>query len=272
MTGAAACGHHGGYAPSEPQRAAPVFGRPTAGRTNPAHGGKRGMAGTGREPLRLRSMIDMVRDICVRAGYGEPIRAEALRMAGKAQSNGLARNKRREATALACIYLAHRTQGMQVPLNRFLTRHTGSATNSGYPGKKIPRKTLLVCDRIRMLKPFLVGAKTPCGPGGAGTADVAAKILWELEGRYGRRAILSATRTLGRAKGILAGRTPQAMAAAALCLHLRAENGRSGTRRQGVTAMQKGVASACGTSGVTAGNTVNVLRRAGLRPDAACME
>ena len=255
---------------SDNERTAPVYGAHTLGHTSPAHEKRHHMTPTRRETgaQHLHLSTDMLRDICERSGYGAPILAEATRIM-RQQAAVLIKGRSREAMSLACIYIAHHAQKVPIPLRAFLMRHTGAVAGSGHSGGKMPDKTRKVLISIRLIKTRQTETGGFGAMRGVSMADIAAKILWDLDGRYDGRTIRSAIRSLGRTGAVLAGHIPEALAAATLYMHLRDGRLASGMdmRRVDSAAHQQAVASACGTTDITLRKMVGKLRDAGFRPD-----
>ena len=258
---------------SEKERTAPVHNTRALGNTSPESDRKHHMMPTDKErnTRTIQITIDMLRNICIQSGYGGPIQAEAFRMMRQTHVSGFIRGRCRETMSLACIYLAHHSQGVPIPLRRFLLRHTGFVVSSGRRGFKTPTKTRRVRADIRMLKAHLIETGAFQGLHGVSIADIATKILWGLEDKYGRRVVLSAIRSLGRTGTILVGHMPQAIAAATLYVHLREESITGGMDRRFVNALplQRVAASDCHTTEVTLRKTVGKLNEAGFVPGPA---
>ena len=256
--------------PSDYARTAPVLGNHTLGHTSPEYDRIHHMLPPGADSRtrNINAAMRPLRDICARHGYGNAIHAESVHMLRWAYATDLMGNRNREAMSLACIYIAHHAHDTPVPLRAFLMRHTGSGLSSGCRGIKTPIMTRKVCACIRRLKAHMVdrGAYRPLHH--AGVTATATKILWELEGTYGRRTILSAMRSLGRTSVILDGRRPQTLAAATLCAHLEEERARGTDKGRVRPPYTRGsVAAACGAAGGVMCPVMRALGQAGFRPD-----
>ena len=258
----------GTISPSDYARTAPVLGNHTLGHTSLEYDRIHHMLPPGAESRanRLNASMRPLRDICKRSGYGEPITAEAARLLRWAYARDLVRRGHRKEMLLACLYVAHHSLEAPVPLRTFLVRHTGSSLFCSH--KKAPLVTRKTCSDIRLLKEHMRdrGAFRPLH--GPNTANTSAKILWGLEGAYGRRTVLSAIRGLERTGAVLAGRTSNVIAAATLYTHLQENAACTDKRPAGAMRTKRAVAASCDVPVWTLGQAARVLRSAGFRPNA----